>query len=80
MQRQILLNVKEKYKNIRKVDCEINGINKMFIHIESFKAFCETNLVFDVQNHMVIKSRKRLFDIYKYGVTANSFIYVLGTN
>jgi hypothetical protein len=80
MERQIVLAVNHKYYTRRKVNNEIDAIKRMLPYVESFKAFCDNNGVFDVDKRNVIKNHNRLVNMYRHGFNANAFVYVVGKN
>jgi len=80
MERQVVLAGKNRHYNQKKVDNEIITINKLLPFIESFKAFHDNNEVFDVSKKCVVRSRRRLFKLYRYGCNDSPFLYMLSKN
>jgi hypothetical protein len=80
MGRQVVLTVKNKHYNKRRIDNEIQNIKRMLQHIESFQAFCDNNEVLDISKRRVIKNYRRLHNMYCHGTDASTFIFVCSKN
>ncbi len=80
MERQVVLTIKNKHYNKKRVDNEIRNIKRMLEYIESFQSFCNNNEVLDLNKHRVIKNHRRLHDMYWHGIDTSTFMFVMGKN
>ncbi len=80
METQVLLTIKDRHYDKKKLDSEVRNIRSMLPYIESFTAFCDNNEVFDVDKHIVIKNQNRLLDMYEHGFGINAFICIMSKN
>jgi ABC-type uncharacterized transport system substrate-binding protein len=80
MERQVVLTIRNKNYNRKKVNNEIRVISKMLSNVESFKTFCNSSEAFDGDSHTIITNRTKLHDLYAYGADDKAFVYIVYKN
>jgi hypothetical protein len=80
MEHHVFFAARHNHSNKKKIDNEMRNIKRMLQQNESFKTFCDNYEVLDLNKHTVIKSYRRLHDVYCYGPDRSAFIFVSGKN
>jgi hypothetical protein len=80
MEREVILTISGKYRGNKKLNAEIENIEKMLPYPESFESFCESSEVFDLSRETVITKRRRLREVYHKTVQQNNFLFVFNRN
>ena len=80
MERNIVLAIKSKHRNNKKVAKEMSTISKMLPYIESFRAFCENNEVLDVRKRAKVSNYIRLSQIFSCGMMTGVSLYIVNKN
>jgi len=80
MKRDIVLAIKDKNYNTKKVAKEMSTISKMLPYIESFRAFCENNEVLDIRKRTRISNFFKLSEVYSSGMMTGVSLYIVNKN
>jgi hypothetical protein len=80
MERKVVSAVRDKHYDQVKVDNEVRAISRMLLYVESFEAFCNIYEVFDADKRKVVTNRRKLRDLYTWGVLPNDFLFKVSRN
>ena len=79
MERELILTIKKDKYDDKKLNKEIECIRTLFPYLESFETFTTCNQVFDLENHNIVETGKRLRYIFEKGVQTNKS-FIVGLN
>jgi hypothetical protein len=64
----------------KKIKAEATTLQKILIQVSSFKSFCESIEVFDMNKRTMITKRNSLFELYAHGIGIDSPFFIITKN
>jgi hypothetical protein len=64
----------------KKNKAEATTIQKILMRVSSFKTFCDSTEVFDMNKRTMITKRNNLFDLYSHGIGIDSPVFIITKN
>ena len=80
MQRELILHVKDSNYDRKKLDMEIETIQRLLPDIESYSTFKASNDIFDIRDHRLITRSNKIKNAFEEGLDCTTKYYVFCKN